>query len=340
MEKEGLPDDALFFVADGHYSVDQVFSAIYGHSTTAAKQYFIRVNSHLVGGAVRPGQIVIITPPNSSTCQKWEVVMQETVRIHESELLALTEREKRILAKNYAFLSDVAGYSSPMYGWANGYFAQKTKLVERILDQMDRLYQSSYRTHGHLKSDYFFAQRRALFSQLDQAVNGMVRRELFGSSAKVSKIKRQLGISSKAVAHQWNMNGQISSVGQLQKNYQTLIKVSKTFSRLGYVAIGVEVMGGVANIAEVCTSLPGSADCAKTKFTETGKVTGSIGGGMLGGSAAAYGTCNLLFGLESAGTSLLWCAVVAGAVGAYGGSKYGGKLGETTGRVIYEVNAR
>lgn len=96
----------------------------------------------------------------------------------------------------------------------------------------------------------------------------------------------------------------------------------------------------MANIAEACTSSPDSQRCNKTKFAETGRVAGSVGGGMLGGSAAAYATCNLLFGLETAGTSLLWCAVVAGAAGSYAGSTYGGDLGEATGQVIYEVNAR
>jgi len=266
--------------------------------------------------------------------------MQEAVRIHEAELRALNEREKRILARNYAFLSDVASYTSPMYGWADGYFKQKTKLVERLLDQMDRLYQSSYKAHGHLKSEHFFAQRRALYAQLDQAVNGMVRREIFGAQSGASNIKNQLGISSKAITHQWKGDGRPGSIGELQKNYQAIARASKAFSRLGYIAIGVEVMGGMANIAEVCTSSPGSESCTRTKFTETGRVTGSVGGGMLGGTAAAYATCNLLFGLETAGTSLLWCAVVAGAAGSYAGSSYGGDLGEATGQVLYKVNTR
>jgi len=69
MEKERFPEEALFFVADGHYSVEQVYSAIYGHSAHSAKLHFSSVNSHLIGGAVRPGQIVIITPPDSVACQ-------------------------------------------------------------------------------------------------------------------------------------------------------------------------------------------------------------------------------------------------------------------------------
>ncbi|WP_153039233.1 hypothetical protein [Microbulbifer sp. Q7] len=336
MEKENFPEDALFFIADGHYSTDQVLAAIYGHSATSVKQHFLSVNSHLVGGVVRPGQVVIITSPDSAACQKWEVVMQEAVRVHESELRAMSEQEKKVLAKNYAFLSDVASYTSPMYGWANGYFSQKTKLVENLLDQMDRLYQSSYRTHGHLNSNHFFAQRRALFTQLDQAVNGMVRRELFGSSAAAVGVKRQLGISSKATVHQWKSQVEPGRIPELSGRYVQLRAAAKNFARLGYIAIGLEVVGGYANIQRVCTQASGSVLCAKTKYTESLKVGGSVVGGVAGGGLAAYGTCNLLFGLETAGTSLLWCGLLVGAAGSYVGSKSLGKGGEVLGEFVYE----
>lgn len=266
--------------------------------------------------------------------------MQEAAQQHDSELRMLDEREKKLLARNYAFLSDVAGYTSPMYGWAGGYLAQKAKQVERILEQMDRLYMTTYTRHGHLNSEHFFAQRRALFSQLDQAVNGMVRREIFGGLGAGASIKRQLGISTKATVHQWKASGRVSSVDGMKGNYQALLSASKAFSRLGYVAIGLDVIGGVANVAEVCAAGPDTDPCSKAKFAETGRVVGSIGGGMLGGSAAVYGTCNLLFALETAGTSLLWCAVVAGAAGSYAGSRYGGDLGQATGQVIYKVGAK
>jgi len=340
MEKETIPDEALFFVADASYSIDQILRAIYGNPSSLTRDHFLRVNSHLTQGRVRPGQIVIITPPDSLSCQGWELAMQEAARVHDLELQALTDREKRMLARNYAFLSDAVSYTSTMYGWTNGYFKQKTELVKRILEQLDRLYVTSYQRHGHLRSDNFFAQRRALFSQLDQVVNGMVRKELFGASSSSAGIKRQFGLSSKATVHQWSSSGNAKSVSDLSGRYERLSSASKAFSRLGYVAIGLEVTGGVANIARACAEKPGSDSCTKMKYTETGRVVGSVSGGMLGGTAAAYGTCNLLFGLETAGTSLLWCAVVAGAAGSYGGSKLGGEFMESTGEVLYEARVK
>jgi hypothetical protein len=56
-----------------------------------------------------------------------------------------------------------------------------------------------------------------------------------------------------------------------------------------------------------------------------------VGGGF-GGIATAYVTCNLVFGIESAGTSLLWCGIVAGAAGSYLGGR-----GEKVGEILYET---
>jgi hypothetical protein len=42
-----------------------------------------------------------------------------------------------------------------------------------------------------------------------------------------------------------------------------------------------------------------------------------------------------VFGLPSGGSSLFWCAVVAGASGGYVGGKYGGELGEFIGEEVH-----
>lgn len=106
-------------------------------------------------------------------------------------------------------------------------------------------------------------------------------------------------------------------------------------SRLGYVAIALDLGSSVANIKAACTAAPGSADCSRSQHTETGRAIGSIGGGAAGGALAAYGVCSLVFGLPSAGSSFLWCSIVAGASGGYAGSKVMGRAGETVGEKIY-----
>jgi len=119
----------------------------------------------------------------------------------------------------------------------------------------------------------------------------------------------------------------------------SLAGLSKTLRGVGYVGIALDVGQSSIKIHEACT-VGTDQQCTKTSFTEGGRLTGSVIGGSAGGFLAAYGTCNLIFGLKSAGTSLLWCGIVAGAVGGYAGGKYGGEAVEVAGEKLYERTLR
>ena len=95
-------------------------------------------------------------------------------------------------------------------------------------------------------------------------------------------------------------------------------------------------MQSVANVQKVCAVSQDTNVCTKTKYKEAGRFTGSVVGGGLVGGGAAYLTCNLVFGLPSGGTSLLWCTIVAGGAGGYVGSQYGSELGSDYGLRVYE----
>ncbi|MGI9282091.1 MAG: hypothetical protein ACR2PX_21015 [Endozoicomonas sp.] len=102
--------------------------------------------------------------------------------------------------------------------------------------------------------------------------------------------------------------------------------------------MALDVAGGVSNIHKACSTNSNEEMCSRAKIVEPMKVSGSIAGGMLGGTAASYVTCSLVFGLPSGGSSFLWCAVAAGAAGGYAGSKVGGKATENFGNFVYEVS--
>jgi hypothetical protein len=76
--------------------------------------------------------------------------------------------------------------------------------------------------------------------------------------------------------------------------------------------------------------------CTKSKFSEGGRLSGSIVGGAAGGGVAAYITCNVIFGLPSGGTSMLWCGIVAGGAGGYFGATYSGDFMQSRGELLYE----
>ena len=75
------------------------------------------------------------------------------------------------------------------------------------------------------------------------------------------------------------------------------------------------------------------------KYTEGGRLAGDVlGGGM--GAAGGYALCNMFFGLETAGTSLLWCALASGGAGAYAGGKAEGAVMENVGEQFYELTSK
>lgn len=75
MDKDFVPEEALFFIADGFCRSDQVLRAIYGNPWYRTREHFLRINTHLEGGRILPGQMVVNTPADSQTCQRWELVM-------------------------------------------------------------------------------------------------------------------------------------------------------------------------------------------------------------------------------------------------------------------------
>lgn len=47
--------------------------------------------------------------------------------------------------------------------------------------------------------------------------------------------------------------------------------------------------------------------------------------------------CNIILGLPSTGTSLLWCGILVGGAGAFGGGLALGSAFETTGEIVFEA---
>ncbi len=76
--------------------------------------------------------------------------------------------------------------------------------------------------------------------------------------------------------------------------------------------------------------------CGRTGFKETGRVAGNVAGGFAG-AGTAYATCNMLFGLPSAGSNLLWCGIVVVASCGYLASNYLSSKGEKKVSILYET---
>lgn len=330
------PEDVLFYIADRDISILDTIHSLYQQPSPATEEHFRRVNGHLVNDTVLTGQMVIITPEDPMRCSIWEQEMAAAAREVDAERERLTNQERELLAKNFSIIGNAASYSGTMYGWTSTYFDQKKRHVERILNRLEDLYRTTYNQTGELKNERFFAQRRSLLLQMDTTINGMLERKLFGQDIHANRIKSQLGLSSKSIVHQWNALGSAGEIKGFSNNYRHLTNTARTFSRVGHLAIALDVGASAAAIAEACSIEPDGEFCSRTKYEQTGRAIGSIGGGASGGFLGAYGVCNLVFGLESAGTSMLWCTIIAGVAGGYYGGTKGGDAGKERGSILYD----
>ena len=100
--------------------------------------------------------------------------------------------------------------------------------------------------------------------------------------------------------------------------------------------IALDIEQSVARVHCACTVDADKNQCGRTGFRKTGRVSGNVAGGFAG-SAIAFITCNLVFGLPSAGSSILWCGIAVGASSGYFASNGLSGYAEEKGEVLYET---
>ncbi len=321
-DAEGLPDDALFFLADQPGTVNELVMKLYEQPNKTTIDHFKSVNEHLTGGDVKAGQMIIVTPPNPQSCTKAEAAMQIAAESVDKQLAAMSEQERRKMSQRYAFLSDYTNYTSVMYGASGNYYGVKIKRVQSVLKNIDALYKSSHSSTGKRINPHFLEQRRSYFLQLDYLMNGLVEKQMFGPNVESVNIKRKLGLSTKSLVHQWKQQGGKGSLADFEKQFSRTANVATRLKRIGHLGIALDIGVSALEIHKACRSDSKDPVCKRTAVVESSRAAGSIVGGMAAATAAYWG-CSLVFAGPSAGTSLLWCGIIVGGAAGYGGSQAG-----------------
>ena len=329
-----IPDEIFYDFVTRPQSIEQLFSSLYERSDPTTRQHFMATNSHL-GAQVRPGQMVIITPPNAQQCSAYEADLSAAAQLVDKQLAEQTAEEAKIMAENYALLANIANYTGAGYGVAVNYFKQHKMQVKNILQKIETLHVNTYNKRGNFSNREFFQRRKMLFQQLDNTLKTMVGRNRMGLDLNRNNLKRSLGLSTKSLSHQLkDYPAPISDLPGFERNHAKVRQYGKVLKGAGYLALAIDGTQSVAKIKEACT-VGREDECTKSKFSESGRLTGSIIGGGLGG-LLGYGMCSVVFSAPSAGTSLLWCGVVLGGVGGVAGGMFTSKGAQFGGEVIYE----
>ena len=330
------PGEMFYHFSKKNQSVDNVIRSLYSQPSQPAVDHFKAINRHLKDNRVRVGQMVVITPPNSQQCTLFEADLAEAAKKVDETLAKLSQEEARIMAENYQLLSNSTQWGSAGVGAGMIYFNRHVRNIEGILKQINDLYVKTYTTTGGLKNPQFFQKRKALFARLNSTLHSLIGESRLGFSFDQGQVKKSLGLSSKSALHQWKQQPYaVNDVPGFSKNFAKVARLSKNLRIGGYAAIGLDVGHSAVKIHEACTVGEGKG-CARTSFGEGGRLTGNIIGGGISGYMAAYGACNLLFSLPTAGTSLLWCGIVVGAVGGYVGGGYASNYMKEKSEAVYD----
>ncbi len=166
----------------------------------------------------------------------------------------------------------------------------------------------------------------------------MVGKSLAGADIDHHDLRNSLGLSSKSILHKLKAQGElpIERIPGFEANYTKVANLTRTLKHASYFGIALDMGQSVARIHRACTVDADKNQCGRTGFRETGRVVGNVAGGIVG-SGAAYVACNMIFGLPSAGSSILWCGIVVGATSGYVASNKASAYFEGKGEVLYET---
>ncbi len=334
-EARSIPGEILYHFVIKPQSVDELFNTLYERPSELSKQHFMAINSHL-DQQVRPGQMVIVTPPDAQQCTPFEANLMDAARRIDQQLAAQSEEEAQVVAEYYGLLANVATYSGAGYGVAVNYFKQHKNQVEHVLNGIEKLYVDTY-NRRKFSSEGFYRMRKLLFQQLDDVLKSMAGRARLGLDISRGNLKRSLGLSTKSLVHHLKDHpAPITELPGFEKNHAKVRNYAKVLKGAGYVALALDGVQSVAKVQQACTTGT-EQECSKSKFGQSGRFVGSVAGGALAGRLAAHVACTVVFALPSVGTSLLWCGIVVGGVGGLVGGNFFGGGGKAISEVVYET---
>lgn len=334
-----IPDGIYYHFASKPQSIDELILSLYNNPASLTIDHFKTNNSHLKDGRVQSGQLIIISPPDNRACTQFEADLSLAAEQVDLRLANLPEEEKRITAENFQLLSNIASTGGAGYGVTLIYFSHHVKAIESTLKEIERLYAQTYNSTGKLNSPRFLQQRKQLFMRMDNIMASFLGGSRTGFTSTQTKIKNSLGLNTKSILHQWKQqSGRVSGVPGFVENYNKTTKLAATLKAAGYVGVALDVGQSASQIHAACT-VGTEKQCTKTSFGEGGRLVGSVGGGGAGaavGVGGAYVICNIIFGLQTAGTSLMWCGIAVTSAGGYAGSSIGGDFGKERGELLYK----
>ncbi|NAT24300.1 hypothetical protein [Pseudomonas syringae] len=292
-----------------------------------SKAKFVALNSHISGGVVLPGEMVIVgdasTP--SSTAQE-AFLMAKAAQVH-TALLVNGAGGDDFFLENFELLKQLISHSSMGVGAISESWGKHLEAIKATLQDIEKMYRDYLGSGTVTNRDEFYAKRTSLFMKLEQQLDNIAS---FGSGLRnEGSIKRLLGLSTTSYLNTGQITGYAEKVSGVTK-------AAKWVKGGTYIGIALDVSSTALSIHKACTT-GREEQCRKAKYVEGASLAGNLGGSALGGALGSYalgGIC-VAVGLPTAGMGTLACVVVGAAAGGALGGAAMGSGGEFIGEYIY-----
>jgi hypothetical protein len=334
------PAESGFHIIQKPMSLEALERSLYENppGEVLSKQ-FRSLNRHL-GERVKPGQMVIFSDSRNYMCRREEEQLMIAAEKVNEALKDLSDEEASFMVEHHEVIEPFLEGSAGSLGVASFMVGQHLENLKATLKNLEELHQQHYRQHGHLRSAEFFAQRKRMMAKLNASMGPLVRKGT--GIPDHPKLKRALRLSSRRTVHHWNKAGSATQLPGYATNIEGVARAAKYMKAGGYLGIGLATGAAGMRIDEVCRTGTEKA-CRKVKFTEGGKLLGTVGGGVAAGIVSTqlmkYGLCAAV-GVETFGVGGVVCAlIVAGSTASLVGNGAGHEA-ELLGEALYEFTTQ
>lgn len=240
MESEmNIPDEALFYIAEQDMIFRDLMEALYGRPSQATINHVLRTNPHVDGDWIRAGQMLIVTPPDTHMFAMLEQQMLIAARHVDAELNKLSQRERELLARHYALLSNLSSYNITRYGWTATRFHHHKKNLERYVAELDALIGIPAE---EMQREDVSARQHQLMMQIHHAISGLLSSRLFEQGRKISSIRAKLGLSNNVAVHQWKTQvAPARTIASFKTHYAHMVQGAKSLARAGKMSLALGV---------------------------------------------------------------------------------------------------
>ncbi|ECI0414810.1 hypothetical protein AH332_16235 [Salmonella enterica subsp. salamae] len=301
----------------------------------------------------KAGSILIVADPEKQDAKQIKILETARNKIDKA-LEPLSNEEAKLLHDNKTAVdifssqlhSDALGTSGDVMGYIKDIGGEYYSEINKILKDIERLYQDAYsQNNGRISGEEFFGRRKILFNQLDAVLNRFSKSQL--GLPQYETLKKTLGLSTRSITHKWDQTG-VGAIEGYASYVEKSAKLMQLMKKIGYIGIGLDFAGYSENVYEACSK--GREDaCYKTAIVEYSKFGAKQAAGNLAGPIAGIAgrrACMWALGMltEEIGGIGAGLCLVTGIASGIAGSKVAEGVGEDAGEkyskeygdVIYE----